>query len=70
LSEDNDFIKPLIEARKLLVTRRRSLAVTLVKDPENNREFVGVQNAVAAVEAAIEHERKLGVSTRMRRKVP
>jgi hypothetical protein len=61
LSEDDDYTKPLIDARKLLVDRRRSLAVALVKDPENNREFVGVQNAIAAVEAAIEHERKLRV---------
>jgi hypothetical protein len=60
LSEDTNHAKILIEAREALVSRRRVLAVALVKDPEHTIEFVAVQNAINAVEEAIKQERSWG----------
>jgi hypothetical protein len=58
MSEDNDHVKTLVEGLDLLVNRRRVLAVQLLKK-KATAEFVGVQNAIAAVEEAIKHERSL-----------
>ena len=61
MSEDNDHIKTLIEARDLLVNQRKVLAVQLLRDkkPKATAEFVEVQNAIAATEEALKHERSL-----------
>jgi hypothetical protein len=46
MSEDNDHIKSLIEARDLLVNKRRAAAVQLLKK-RPTADFVGVENAIA-----------------------
>jgi hypothetical protein len=61
MSVDNDHIKTLIDARDFLVNQRRVLSVQLLrnKKPKATAEFVEVQNAIAATEEALKHERSL-----------
>jgi hypothetical protein len=59
MSEDNDHVKTLIGVRDLLVNKRRSLAVALLKKPAATARFISVQNAIAAVEDALLHEQDL-----------
>ena len=55
----NDHVKTLEHARDKLINRRRSLAVALLRNPEEGEQFIRIQNAVAAVEQALSHERSL-----------
>ena len=53
----NDHVITLEHARDKLISRRRSLAVALLLNPEEVEQFIRIQNAVAAVEQTLSHER-------------
>jgi hypothetical protein len=43
----NDHVKTLEQARDKLINRRRSLAVALLRNPEEVDQFIRIQNAVS-----------------------
>lgn len=55
----NDHVMTLEHACDKPISRRRSLAVALLRNPEEVDQFIRIQNAVAAVEQALSHERSL-----------
>jgi uncharacterized protein with PhoU and TrkA domain len=61
-SKMNDHVITLEHARDKLISRRRSLAAALLRNPEEVEQFIRIQNAVAAVEQALLHERSLALT--------
>jgi hypothetical protein len=61
MSDKSGHRMALIEARDQLVGKRRVLAVRLLRDnqPKEAAEFAEVQSAIAAVDEALKHERRL-----------
>jgi hypothetical protein len=65
MSDKSRHLMALIEARDQLVSKRRVLAVRLLRDnhPKEAAEFAEVQNAIAAVDEALKHERGLAAKS-------
>jgi hypothetical protein len=65
MAQENEHIRKLIEARDRQVEQRRNLADALAQpyergETEGVREtFTAIQNAIEAIERAIEHEEDL-----------